>query len=313
MTLAEVIDFLKNTLLSDAKVIELEIPESTERAIAIQIDRDNAIAAWELMQSKIGITGRYPVIVADAEYPKASEDWGKSMQKSNFFSRVSFDRPSDPISIIERSRNFNVDKLVEEYDDEFYEQFDDQEEIDELLQNQLDWMEEEIGKAPTLAEVGVSVTGKGIHEDRKFQRWLFEWQLANISKENSNNEDIEEPTDRTDWFSDYQTHYALMLLPTANSYDTFAYIHWGYAVDADSSVACFRRWHERYGANLVCHYGVYLYLNVDKQPLLSLDAFDLAVEHYALASDLLDRSGYSLREYAGMLPNMDTWYFLDRP
>jgi hypothetical protein len=42
-TAAKLTSILKGTCLSNTKIIELEIPESGDRALAIQIDPSNAI------------------------------------------------------------------------------------------------------------------------------------------------------------------------------------------------------------------------------------------------------------------------------
>ena len=42
-TRSEILTLLRGTMLSDAKVIELEIPESQERAFAIEIRPDNGV------------------------------------------------------------------------------------------------------------------------------------------------------------------------------------------------------------------------------------------------------------------------------
>lgn len=59
-TINEIVVLLENTLLAGSQVIELEIPESADRALAIEINPENGIAAWKLMRSLLDRTQRHP-------------------------------------------------------------------------------------------------------------------------------------------------------------------------------------------------------------------------------------------------------------
>jgi hypothetical protein len=60
--LQDIRELLKGTFLEDAMMMELEIPRTTDIAIAISINSENAIDAWKLLKSHIDQTQRYPVI-----------------------------------------------------------------------------------------------------------------------------------------------------------------------------------------------------------------------------------------------------------
>ncbi len=204
-TLPEIVNLLKDTLLADAQVMELEIPESEDRAFAIQINPDNGYAAWDLMYCQIAITGRYPVIVqADSYYPVMTNDgkyemllknWEEGTRDSDFFSRTYYEEDRNreggvaPNQIIERSKSFDVDKYIEAEDEEFLLWQFNEEEIEDILIGEIESLEEKYGKAPEIEEMlaalgltdkelGVTITGEDIHEE-KLERWLFEWELAN--------------------------------------------------------------------------------------------------------------------------------------
>jgi hypothetical protein len=66
-TLQELVPLLENTILAAAKVITIDIPESGDRAFAIQINPENGIEAWNLLRSLLDITKCYPVIVCNQE------------------------------------------------------------------------------------------------------------------------------------------------------------------------------------------------------------------------------------------------------
>jgi hypothetical protein len=233
-TIQELTPLLDNTLLADAKVIALDIPDSSDRAFAIQINSDNGIEAWELMKSLLDQTKCYPVIVQGIEFPPMSEDCEDGMRNRDFFSRWWYqqevngmeDRTVDIQSIISRSKIFDVDKCIEEDDDYFWEQFEDEERAEFLMGN-IDEIRERYGNAPTLDQLQLIVTGDGEHEAINLERWLFNWEIDH------------NPLDQVvaftgeihqgDWFDHFSKHsryIALLLLPTEYGWETLAYLHW---------------------------------------------------------------------------------------
>ncbi len=81
---------------------------------------------------------------------------------------------------------------------------------------------------------------------------------------------------------------------------------------SDGAIAFLKRWHDKYQAELVCHFGTVLNLNVGKLPQTPMEAFNLMVEQYTL-SDYAMRHNFNMREYARYLMKVDYWYFHDRP
>ena len=79
-----------------------------------------------------------------------------------------------------------------------------------------------------------------------------------------------------------------------------------------SAIAFLKRWHDKYAANLVCHYGTVLFLNVGKLPQTPIEAFDLAAEHCTL-SDYSMSHNFNMRDYARYLMKVDHWDFHERP
>ena len=297
-TLSEIVYLLKDTFLSEAKVIELEIPESTECAFAIQINPDNAIEAWNLIHSRIAEIGKYPVIVCDSEYSTTAIDWERSMRNSDFFSRSYYEAEQyekeikyqiDPKSIITRSKSFDIDKYIDESED-FSEYYNKEENL-QFLQKELDFTEESFGKAPKLQEIGIPITEEGKHEYINFQRWLFGWEIANCGYKQEfvlNLKDWLNAIDLEDFSEDFfsHTHLALVLL-TNNSCEILAYID-SYCMlwpGSESTIALFRKWQDCYEAEIMCLYGKEILLKVSKLPETPEEAFDLAVEHYAFSPD----------------------------
>jgi Domain of unknown function (DUF4253) len=345
-TLPEIVDLLKDTLLADTQVMELEIPESEDRAFAIQINSDNGYAAWDLMYSQIARTGRYPVIVKASNYypvivddgkvEMLSRNWEESIIAADFFSRFYYKEEQNkeggvgPNQIIERSKSFDVDKYIEDKDEDFLLWQFDEEEIEDILVGEIENLEEKYGKAPTIEELlqalglsdkelGVTLTGEDVHEE-KLERWLFEWELANGDYEKASN--YEGTIYERDWLGEYYQRtgipdyyeYAIILFPTENSWEVLAYMHWyGSSLSgSDGAIAFLKRWHDNYQAELVCHFGTVLNLNVGKLPQTPMEAFNLMVEQYTL-SDYEMRHNFNMREYALYLMKVNYWCFHNRP
>jgi Domain of unknown function (DUF4253) len=318
-TIQELSLLLGNTLLAQAKVISLDIPQSDAQAFAIQIHPENGIEAWELMRSLIVQTKCYPVIVDSQEYPSTSEDWEQSMRGSNFFSRWYYeeevngreDQAVDIQSIIARSQLFDIDQFIEEDEDYFWDQFED-EERSEMLMGFIDKIRERYGSAPTLDQLKLIVTGDGDHESIKLEKWLFEWEISHFDHDK-----VAAFTGKKfqhDWFNKYQKHIALMLLPTENGWETLAYLHWygSLFLTSGGAIAFLKKWYEQHQAELVCHYGTVIELKVPKLPRTIQEAFNFAVEHSIFSGYTVSNSG-SIREYARELMHYYHWYFHERP
>jgi hypothetical protein len=338
-TIPEIVEILRDTILSNAEVIELEIPESVDLAFAVEINPNNGCAAWDLLYSQIPKTGRYPVIVQVGNYypvivsgdtvETLPENWTKSISSADLFNRYSYEQEdyvrinktgTSPQSIIERAKSFDLEKYIEAQDEEFLLWQFDEEEIEDILVSAVESIEEKHGNAPEIdellkalglsdRELGVSITGEDVHEE-KFERWLFEWELANGNYEKAVN--YEGKIYPRDWFYG-NPQYAVILLPTQNSWESLAYIHWyGASPATECAMAFLKRWHDNYQAELVCHFGTVLHLNVGKLPQTPMEGFDLMVEQFTF-SDYEMRDNFNMSDYARYLMKVNHWTFHERP
>jgi hypothetical protein len=318
-TIIEIVGLLENTLLAGSKVIDLEIPGSIDRALAIEINPENGIAAWKLMRSLLDRTKRYPVIVDSCEYPSTSKDWETSMRRSDLFRRSDYeeevkgeeDTSTDPESIIARSMMFDIDTCIRDDANNFWEPFDD-EERDEFLQGKLDDIQEYFGDAPALEQVRQIVIAYGAFNEINLERWLFQWELDNFGDRETI--DLEDKIDQHDWFWPHG-HIALILLPTEYGWQTPAYMYWdAYAggIGGIPAITFLKRWYEKYQAELVCFHGTIIDIKVNKVPQTYQEAFALAVEHYTFSNYEITQ-GYSLRGYARQLMERYPWRFHERP
>jgi hypothetical protein len=129
-SLQEVNNLLEKTVLRGQRVIQLEIPQSSDFAFAIEVDRKNGIAAWNLMRANLDNTQRWPILVSPGRYPDfSSETWEQQVIESNFFSRWEYEQEAkqrdhqdvSPKSIIARSQSFETDVFFENCDDCFWD------------------------------------------------------------------------------------------------------------------------------------------------------------------------------------------------
>jgi hypothetical protein len=319
-TLQELVPLLENTILADAKVITIDIPESGDRAFAIQINPENGIEAWNLLRSLLDITKCYPVIIEGVEFPPT--DYEDRMQNKDLFPRWWYeqevngreDKAVDIKSIISRSKTFDVDKCIEDDDDYFWEQFEDEERA-EFLMGEITCIKERYGIAPTLDQLQLIVTGDGEHEALNLEKWLFEWEI-----DHNPLDQVVALTDKIrqgDWFDHFpkhSRHIALLLLPTEYGWETLAYLHWygSGSITSGGAIAFLKRWYENYQAELICHWGTIIDLKVPKLPQTIQEAFNLAIEHNTFSSYTVSNHGF-IREYARELMLRYHWSFHERP
>ena len=72
-------------------------------------------------------------------------------------------------------------------------------------------------------------------------------------------------------------------------------------------------WHERFGAELVCHFGTMLQFAVAKPPQSFDDAWSVALEHELYADAGLYPAGVGIRDHARALMRLDKWFVHQRP
>jgi len=105
---------------------------------------------------------------------------------------------------------------------------------------------------------------------------------------------------------------ALVSLPTPNSWEVPAYIHFG---DPDPAVlvALCRRWQERWGAEIVAHYGTMLEFSVLRPPTTFEEALAPAREQIAVAADTTVLPGVPFAEHVTSLVGRSNWFLHSRP
>ncbi|AFY60159.1 DUF4253 domain-containing protein [Synechococcus sp. PCC 6312] len=307
----ELTDLIANTTLGGQLVLDLEIPESDQKALAIAIESDQDIAAWRLMYGYREQTQRYPVITT--LWGAYSQNWAQDVRMADLFSRFYYQEEAEarghnaisPNQIIARVPEVDLEPLLSS---------------EPALTDQ-DWEAElsyglatttrVLGQAPSPTELQAFQANLPIRSHKALEQWLWNWEI-NYSLEQEITPEIN--TSYLDWFESGMMK-ALVLLPTPNSWECLAYLHWFGACQVGSDVAMtfLKRWQEQYQANLVCHYGTMLQFQVGQPPQTPAEAWQLAWEQYTLAPYTLDASGIAPRHQAHALLHLDRWFLHERP
>lgn len=102
------------------------------------------------------------------------------------------------------------------------------------------------------------------------------------------------------------------LLPTSDPTEVPAILDcggWNAFPESEVHVGLLRRWRDRYGARLIGHTTDTLTFHVLRPPHTPQEALELATEHYAYCSDVIDQGFGSLDALAGALMHAPTWQF----
>ena len=164
-----------------------------------------------------------------------------------------------------------------------------------------------VGDAPTEATLRAALGAHTTHE--ALDRWLLDWE------ETTGGVKLE-PALYLDWFDPVGLDTAVVLLPTPHSWEAPAYLSFFGAEGpggAESLIALVRSWHERFGAELVAHFGTMLEFVVNRPPRSLDEAWALAREQELVAPCTTALPGITLREHARSLVDRDTWFIHERP
>jgi hypothetical protein len=223
-------ELLKGTFLEDAIMIELEIPRTTDVAIAIAVESENKIEAWKLLKSHLPQTKRYPVVTTcwSSDFPT----WEQSIIDNDLCSRFYFDE--------EYSEQLSPEAIIAKTD--LYEQSELAQFLDSKAQAYTYSLEEELNAIIENIQVdfGVVPSSSEMRELKEFrtiidiERYLFNWEhIHNLT-----------PTlhlGYQDWFEPKDQDLALVLLPNSDSWNALVYLSW-YG-GSKHAIPLIRQWH----------------------------------------------------------------------
>ena len=318
-TVNEIAALLKDTFLAQREIIVLDAPDCDLTALAIQINQGEIFEAWQLLRSHVSTTQRWPVVVATWNWDGQQRDWPTDMADANFLDRQAFRGEHAqtqiahylPDTIIARSQDVDLDAFLAE------EAANQRRLVDaHVLKEDIDYeignIPEQFDRSSIQSQLLSSVDRNELQSTLDLEKWLLDWEIAHGIG-------IAPPMEEEGYLSwyepDSEQSLALNLLPTVNSWESVVYLHWYGSESAGSETvtAFLKRWHQRYGAELVCHYGTMLQLVVNKKPATLWEAFDLAWEQTAIAPCTTLLPGISLRNHARELMACDRWFLHERP
>jgi hypothetical protein len=297
----EVVAALDSTILKGRELVEVPILDSGEVAYALPISGDEIEAAWRAARSKVDVTGRWPVATALWGYGGGS--FKAQVLEADLFSRFFFMEAPDagdvsPRALCALSKSIDLSAFVaamsarrNEYD---Y--------LTEAIPYELDDTTSRCGSAPSPADL----ERLKVSTDHDLERALLDFELANGASINPEHS-------RQNWFEPDSP--ALLLLPTRDGSEALAYLNWFGTSDfgSENYIALLRSWQDRFGAELVSHYGTMLQFLVSRPPSDLKESWPLACEHDLAGGSTLAPPGIKVRDYARALIAWDRWFLHDRP
>ncbi len=292
--------------LEGREVLRLEVPGSDQTVLAIQIKADEVESAWQLAQTWLPQTGRWPVVSQCWANQPEPVSWAERVQQENFFARFEYSPDlQDPLAIIAAADQVDLEAfLAERSQDEFWF-----ENLEDSIEQELDATARECGSAPSREQL-MAALGEDPAELTRWRvdRWLLDWEQAQGCQ-------IKRLQAHLQWFEPASSDpVALMLTPTTRSWEVLAYLSWYPAYhQAEKYIALGRRWRAEFGSEIVTHYGTMLQCYVTRPPQTSEAAWRLAQEQVLVAEYTIWASGTSLRHHALALLGYDRWFLHDRP
>lgn len=321
-TIAQFRESLESSWLRGRRTIPLPVPNSSDWVFAVEIAEDDLKQCWQSASLLSERTNRWPVVAATVGHGKG-RDWASAVRAEDFFNR--FEHANEPggetgseairheadavdvpsfllqLDVIRRQSEAELKALAQKYKNSGR--------FCSYLESELGGMRQELGAAPSVETAGAAVGAENTSNAHVIERYLMEWEI-----ERGYRRDPE--TARMPWFDVGEHGYlALLFLPTRCSWDALAYLHW-FGVSrfrSADAIALGRSWRERFGAELVAHYGTMLQCVVSRPPVDLEAAWVLAREHDLLSPGTIAPSGTRLRHYARGLIGFERWFLHERP
>ncbi len=291
------VDALAGTILAGRQVAVEGFGLGRRPALVVPCAPDELLAAWSAARAVLDRTGRWPVVVTD---------WlGGGTFEAALNGAAG---AASPEAICARAEAVDPDAALAEVealaDAERWEEWDDE------IRFELEATAATHGSSPGLADVRVAL---GDDPGRRtLERWLFAWELAAESGRTT----PEPPVGgHLDWYVP-SDECAVVLLPTVDGWQAPAWVPFFGAEGEGGTerlIAVMRTWHDRFGAEIVAHWGTMLQFVVGRPPATAAEAFPVAMAHDLLATATLPLPGVSVRAHARALVGRPTWFLHDRP
>lgn len=302
---------LGSSLSEQQKIMSTPIEGTGQTALCIEV-HTHALALWEHLKNLVPTTQRWPVWIITNWNPQATIS--QEELASDIFSRFYFEeeekdeRLSDsPLDIIQAAQGLYVDDLLIKINS------DEGLSAEEYLKIAIEQTQRKFGICPKIGHAQQFLQTHALQTVIDVERWFFDWEIEHCphALELQENDLL-----HINWFepSSYE-HEAIVLLPTPHGWEAPAYINWfaSYRKNSQLIVALLKEWEEKYGAQLVCHFGTMLQFITAKRPKTPAEAFHLAWQQYMIAPCTILLPGISLREHARALMHTNRWFLHERP
>jgi len=302
-TLDELRALLSDMPLGGRAMTRLPVLDTGEHALLVEIDGVEVEAAWRAAREQSGRAGRWPVAVTC--WADGAGAWERRFEGEDLFMRAPFTWGAggadvSPAGLRRRSRDVDVAAMLKREAARRAELVPAAEVIEEAVAE----TERVFGVAPDPALVADA--GGSHQSDLDLERWLARWERDHAGDR--------PPRPPDPWFAPYGPT-ALMWLPAPAGADALAYVSWyaGETRDHADLIALLRSWEERFGAELVAHWGTMLQLVVRRPPLDLESALEVATEQVLVAPCTIWLQGTSLRDHARALVGAERWFLHERP
>lgn len=304
-TLKELQKILADTALKDCAMAKLPILDTGEIALALEINAKVIESSWKIARAQLPATGRWPLVTTGWSGKQGTLE--ERIADEDPFSRFYFEEAPNtgdvrPRALIAASQKVDVAKFLKDLRAE-NEAEDD---LADLLTVERESTQLACGKTPSTTELEQArINGDPIRTRSQLDRWLLEWELMQGCQ-------VDPSLGRQEWFQPDQA--ILLFLPTVSSWEALAYLSfYGAYQGAEKYIALGKTWEQRFGTQLVAHYGTMLQCLVARPPPDARSAWTLALEHDLVAPCTLALPGIALRHYAAGLAKSERWFLHERP
>lgn len=289
-------------------ILELDISDTGKKAFAIEIDENTRYELWGHFKNLTSELQMYPIV--SATWGSGALSWAENVKCEDVFSRFYYeeeapDKNVSPVSIIALSESTSYESVLDKHNRVYSR------DIVDSTAYYIDGLKRLFGKAPSEQEILDQMSSGRIGDYFDLNKWFFDWSVKEIGVERLSRESAA----FLDWYEPVGQRELLLLLPTLNSWEAIAYMHWygACSTTTEKAISLLRKWNAKYGAEIVAHYGIMLHLVVSRRPSTTGEAFELAKEQESLAPYTTVLSGATLSDLAIALMTRDNWFLHERP
>ena len=308
----DLMELLATTSLSGRAMKVLEIPEDDAVALAIETVASSALDDWRILRSMVDETRRWPVVVTAWS---GSVDWQEAIDGEMLLGRASYQHEEGkqiddvaPLRVLERAAA--IDAQAELNERARLQRFRPGALTDEdCIEIATEGCENRFGEAPNPETLRAILTGDTREPRLALERYVARWE---DERRDANDDTV--PTAHQSWFEPTEP-MAILLLPCLHGWAVPAFLPFFGAESSGSPllIASLRSWQQRFGAELVAHYGTMLQFLVTRPPADFDQALHVAWEHERLAECTTVLPGVALRDHARALLELDRWFLHERP